>query len=287
MVWGSGEAQTIIEAHNKKTDGTNVTNYLYVIAKKDGTKSYAVSDPAAFRSAIGAGTSSTNTTYTIATGDSNGQIKVTPSSGSAYNVSVKGLGSAAYLNADTAASANTVVKRDANKYIYATYYNSNIGNEDINGYTNDVAVMFTSNDKWIRRTSRLNFAKYLTNQQIASPGYFVTLTNSWGSFGYSTPAQARSGLGLKGCATQSISYHTVACNIPSGSQYKDYSVTYSSRTVDAVIPCIWTGTTSQVNVCIPVITNVTSTSTTIRVWKQVGATTNNPEPSLKVLIVYH
>ena len=38
----------------------------------------------------------TNTTYTLATGDSNGQIKVTPSSGSAYNVSVKGLGSLAY-----------------------------------------------------------------------------------------------------------------------------------------------------------------------------------------------
>lgn len=43
----------------------------------------------------------TNTTYAIASGDSNGQIKVTPSSGSAYNVSVKGLGSAAY----TASSA--------------------------------------------------------------------------------------------------------------------------------------------------------------------------------------
>lgn len=39
-----------------------------------------------------------DTTYTLATGDSNGQIKVTPSSGSAYNVSVKGLGSAAYTN---------------------------------------------------------------------------------------------------------------------------------------------------------------------------------------------
>lgn len=38
----------------------------------------------------------TNTTYTVATGDNNGQIKVTPSSGSAYNVSVKGLGSRAY-----------------------------------------------------------------------------------------------------------------------------------------------------------------------------------------------
>ena len=34
----------------------------------------------------------TDTTYTISTGDDNGQIKVTPSSGSAYNVNVKGLG---------------------------------------------------------------------------------------------------------------------------------------------------------------------------------------------------
>ena len=37
-----------------------------------------------------------NTTYTVATGDANGQIKVTPSSGSAYNVSVKGLGDRAF-----------------------------------------------------------------------------------------------------------------------------------------------------------------------------------------------
>lgn len=37
-----------------------------------------------------------NTTYTFATGDSNGQIKVTPSGGSAQNVNVKGLGASAY-----------------------------------------------------------------------------------------------------------------------------------------------------------------------------------------------
>ena len=40
----------------------------------------------------------TDTTYTVATGDTNGQIKITPSSGSAYNVSVKGLGSNAYTS---------------------------------------------------------------------------------------------------------------------------------------------------------------------------------------------
>lgn len=41
----------------------------------------------------------TNTTYTFATGDANGQIKVTPSGGSAQNISVKGLGSLAYSSA--------------------------------------------------------------------------------------------------------------------------------------------------------------------------------------------
>lgn len=40
----------------------------------------------------------TDTTYTIATGDANGQIKVTPTGGTAYNVSVKGLGSNAFTS---------------------------------------------------------------------------------------------------------------------------------------------------------------------------------------------
>ena len=56
-------------------------------------------------------TSDTNTTYTFATGDSNGQIKVTPSGGSAQNVSVKGLGSAAYTASTAyAASSHTHTK---------------------------------------------------------------------------------------------------------------------------------------------------------------------------------
>ena len=40
----------------------------------------------------------TDTTYTVATGDANGQIKVTPAGGTAYNVDVKGLGSNAYTS---------------------------------------------------------------------------------------------------------------------------------------------------------------------------------------------
>jgi predicted phosphodiesterase len=50
----------------------------------------------------------TNTTYKIDTGDDKGQIKVTPSSGDVYNVSVKGLGSAAYTESkDYATSGHT------------------------------------------------------------------------------------------------------------------------------------------------------------------------------------
>lgn len=142
----------------------------------------------------------TNTTYSLSTGDSNGQIKVTPSSGSAYNVSVKGLGSAAYLTASTSATANTVAQRQGNGYLYAVYYNTSCGSEDPNSFTSYPA--FIDSNGWLRKSSRLNFAKHLTNQSISSPGYFVTLTSSWGSFGYSTPAQARSGLGLGSMATQ-------------------------------------------------------------------------------------
>lgn len=70
-------------------------------------------------------TTDTNTTYTVASGDSNGQIKVTPSSGSAYNVSVKGLGSAAYT-ASTAYAASGHTHDD--RYYTETEINTKLNN---------------------------------------------------------------------------------------------------------------------------------------------------------------
>ena len=50
----------------------------------------------------------TDTTYTFESGDGNGQIKVTSSTGDAYNVNVRGLGSAAYTDiSDYATSGHT------------------------------------------------------------------------------------------------------------------------------------------------------------------------------------
>lgn len=48
-----------------------------------------------------------NTTYTFATGDNNGQIKVTPSGDAAQNVSVKGLGAAAYKGTTTSVTSGS------------------------------------------------------------------------------------------------------------------------------------------------------------------------------------
>lgn len=98
----------------------------------------------------------TNTTYTVSTGSSNGTISVKPSNGNLYDVSVKGLGSAAYLTADTAASNNTVLKRTGNGYAYATYFNTTCGEANPSSYTNPRGL-FVSSDGFIRRATAATF----------------------------------------------------------------------------------------------------------------------------------
>ncbi len=78
------------------TDGSNLMKQVN-IALTSGTTKYLRED--------GSWGTPTNTTYTFATGDSNGQFKVTPSGGSAQNVSIKGLGSAAYTSSGAYAPA--------------------------------------------------------------------------------------------------------------------------------------------------------------------------------------
>ena len=57
----------------------------------------------------------TNTTYTFATGDNNGTFKVTPSGGTASNISIKGLGSAAYAaTSDFVAASHTTSHAPSN-----------------------------------------------------------------------------------------------------------------------------------------------------------------------------
>lgn len=68
----SGRIVAEMGAHNIKTDGTSVDNYILAQIDKDGTRSYWVSDQAAFRKAIGVtptvlynNTTGTNGTVTL------------------------------------------------------------------------------------------------------------------------------------------------------------------------------------------------------------------------------
>ena len=87
-----------VKAKNNGTDVTFGDNAVVEI--KAGTNVQVAAS--ATDNTITISSTDTNTTYTVASGDGNGQIKITPSSGNAYNVDVKGLGSAAYKSTGTA-----------------------------------------------------------------------------------------------------------------------------------------------------------------------------------------
>lgn len=94
---------------------------------------------------------------------------------------VLGLGSAAYINADTAASANTVVRRQGNGYIYAVYYNASNGAENINSYSGAMPV-FSDTSGWLRKTSIANMKTALsvptnTNQLTNGAGFITSSGN--------------------------------------------------------------------------------------------------------------
>ena len=92
-----------------------------------------------------------NTTYSFATGDANGQIKVTPSGGSAQNVDVKGLGSAAYTASSSyAASSHTHNYAGSSSAggaanSLANFENNNSSGKDANAVTYNAHTYYTSN----------------------------------------------------------------------------------------------------------------------------------------------
>lgn len=101
----------------------------------------------------------TNTTYTFETGSANGQIKVTPSDGTAQNISVKGLGSAAYTESTAYATAaqgtlasNALPKSGGNVtghiYLTGAKESSSTGNTSqiVFGTTNTNHVAISSNN---------------------------------------------------------------------------------------------------------------------------------------------
>ena len=108
----------------------------------------------------------------LETGDNNGQVKI-----AGANVAVRGLGSAAFINADTAASGNTVVTRDGNGFIYGVYYNQSSGQEnDLAGEGSN--FIFANDDGWHRKMSVARARQILG---LGSSAYVDADVNNTGS----------------------------------------------------------------------------------------------------------
>ena len=95
----------------------------------------------------------TDTTYIIESGDSNGQIKITPSVGDSYNVSVKGLGSAAYTNKSNYATADHTHKYAGSDFVGGAATSANKLNTDAGS---DVTPIYFSNGIPVACTYSLN-----------------------------------------------------------------------------------------------------------------------------------
>lgn len=78
-------------------------------------------------------------------------------------------GSAAKLNgyaSDTAATANTIARRQGNGYLYATYFNTTCGAENPASYTSYFA--FIDSNGWLRKSNAANFRSSLGAQAALS-----------------------------------------------------------------------------------------------------------------------
>ena len=187
--------------------GTDLPSHSHNLsmASSTGTSQISLSANAKYQLTAGGSTyifttpADTNTTYTVATGDSNGQIKITPSVGDAYNVSVKGLGSAAYTNSSAYAtsghthtlnmatdtgtsqislSANTKYKLTAggSTYIFTTPSDTNttysVASGDNNG---QIKITPSSGDAYNVSVKGLGSAAYTNSSAYATSGHTHTL----------------------------------------------------------------------------------------------------------------
>ena len=168
--------------------------------------------------------------------------------------------------------------------------------------TNNIGSIGTSDYKWANAyinningmdfSTRLNAAKSLTSEDVGSSAqYFVTLTQSWGKFGYSSVANVKSVLGLAGAAYKavdtSISAASTSANLPTSAAVATFvegkGYLTSHQTVTNKAPTLSWGATSTVavvgstNITLTMPANpntntdtkVTQSSTTTANWRKI------------------
>lgn len=105
----TGNAATATKATNDSADQQINTTYIKGLSVDGRTITYTKGDNSTDT------ITTQDTTYTVASGDNNGEIKITPSNGDAYNVAVTGLGSNAYSSTSYLPSAGGTITGQISK----------------------------------------------------------------------------------------------------------------------------------------------------------------------------
>lgn len=209
---------------------------------------------------LGIPSSDTNTTYTIATGDSNGQIKVTPSSGSAYNVSVKGLGSAAYT-ASTAYASSSHTHDD--RYYTETEVDTKLAGKSNTGHNHDTAYLkltggtitgplkATSNDDTpvqieyddddayaikitdISLSNKPSVGLYITGQSNSNDVKDIMIPWKNGTLAMAGDSQP-----ANGGNSATVNNHTVNSDVPANAKFTDTTYSAVSKTAAGLCPAL-------------------------------------------------
>lgn len=114
-------------------------------------------------------TTDTNTTYTITSGDANGQIKISPNDAAAYNVDIKGLKANAFT--DTTIPTKTSDLTNDSNFIDSSYHDSTKQDTLVSGTNiktiNDESILGDGNIE-IKSRDNVFLAKYgeTTRQEI-------------------------------------------------------------------------------------------------------------------------
>lgn len=136
-IWMQGVTNMVAEKQDKLVSGTNIKSINGVTL-------------------LGSGNINTeNTTYTFATGDSNGQIKVTPSGGSAQNISVKGLGSLAYKSSLSASDVGALASslKGAASGVAELDANGKVPTAQLPSYVDDTIEGYLYNSKFYKESA--------------------------------------------------------------------------------------------------------------------------------------
>lgn len=175
------------------------------------------------------GGSGGGTTYTFASGTTNGAFTVTPSGGSAQTVYIHGLGTAAYKNyTDTVSSSADLVTSKAVNSAISGFVSRYATNEDIAG---------TKNFTGLLRYDGVNVAKEALYYQLGAP-YKITSTSS---------------------GTTTVNLSSIIPNFVSGYTYQIYGQVFAYHTTTAKV-YLWSDLWGSDNNTNYYIINTTSNS---------------------------